>query len=103
MCSATTTRPRRGVPLGLAAALYFSVAVPWPLAGLSDIHDSCADADHEQSRVVFTVTVPLPPAAGNSAVSFVTETSHLLLVGPTKLVLVDPHAVAVIATAVETM
>jgi hypothetical protein len=83
----------------LTAALYLSVAGPWPLAGLSDIHDSWADADHEQSRVVFTVTVPLPPAAGSSAVSFVTEISHLASVGPTKLVLVDPHAVAVIATA----
>jgi hypothetical protein len=103
MCSATTTRPRRGVPLGLAAALYFSVAAPWPLAGLSDIHESCVDADHEQSRVVFTVTVPLPPAAGSSAESFVADTSHFAPVGPTKLVLADPHAVAAIATAATTI
>jgi hypothetical protein len=70
---------------------------------LSDIHGACADADHVQSRVVFTATVPLPPAAGSSAVLFVTETSHLLPVGPTKLVLEDPHAVAAIATAAKTM
>src|SRR5262245_51121525 len=103
VCSATTRRPRRGTPLGLGAALYLSVAAPCPLAGLSDIHDSCTEADHGQSRVVFTATVPLPPAAGSSAVSFVTEISHLLPVGPTKLVLLDPHALTATATAAKTM
>jgi len=87
----------------LAATVYLSDAAPCPPVGLSDIHDSCADADHVQSRVVFTATVPLPPAAGSSAVSLVTEISHLLPVGPTKLVLVDPHALAVMARAAKTM
>lgn len=50
-----------------------------------------------------TATVPLPPAAGSSGVLFVTEISHLLPVGPTKLVLEDPHAMAVIATAAKRM
>jgi hypothetical protein len=61
-----------------------------------------ADADHKQSRDVFTVMVPVPPAAGSSGVLFVADTSHLAPVGPTKLVLPDPHAVAAIATVAKT-
>jgi hypothetical protein len=38
------------------------------------------------------MSLPLPPAAGTSGVSFVTEISHLLPVGPTTLVLPDRHA-----------
>jgi hypothetical protein len=44
----------------------------------------------------------VPPAAGSSGVLFVTEISHLSLVGPTKVVLADPQANAVITTAAHT-
>jgi hypothetical protein len=57
------------------------------------------DADHEHSRDVVTVTLPLPPDAASSGVLFFTETSHLLPLGPMTLVLVDPHRAAANAIA----
>jgi hypothetical protein len=69
---------------------------------LSDIHGASEAAVHEQSRDAFTATLPVPPAAGSSGVLFVTEISHLSLVGPTKVVLADPQATAVITTAAQT-
>jgi len=67
------------------------VAAPWPPVPLSAIQDASACADHMHSRWAFTVSVPAPPAAGTSGVLFVTETAHLLGVGPTTLVLLlDP-------------
>jgi len=75
--------------LGLGPTVYLTVAAPCPSVPLRAIQDASARADHTHSRWAFTVRAPAPPAAGTSGVLFVTETVHLLGVGPTTLVVLD--------------
>jgi len=62
-------------------------------------HGASVDADQVQSRDVATVSVPVPPLAGSSAVLLVTEISHFSPDGPVTLVVVEPHATAAPALA----
>jgi hypothetical protein len=79
------------------------VAGPCPLVIPSVTQDASADAVQEQSRAAVTVTVPLPPAAGTSAVSLVADTAHFAADGWTRFVLADPHpAVAHTKAATDT-
>ena len=98
-CCATTIRPRRGVPFGFGSTEYVTVAAPCPLVAVRLTHGASVDADQVQSRDVATVSVPVPPLAGTSAVLLVTEISHFSPDGPVTLVVVEPHASAAHAVA----
>jgi regulatory protein len=59
------------------------LALPWPVASpVSCTHVELLVADHVQSRVVLTVSVPVPPPEGMLAVmEFATETWHFATLG----------------------
>ncbi len=58
------------------------------------IHDALVDADHVQSRVVVTSTVPLAPAAGAEVMEPVAETWHFAPLGAVTETEVDPQPAA---------
>ena len=64
------------------------VAGPWPSVVFSQIQSPpSALADHEHSRAVPMVSVPVPPAAGSDGELFVTFVVHLDADGPLTLVI----------------
>jgi hypothetical protein len=52
------------------------------LDAVSTIQDAALEAAHVQSRLVVTVRVPEPPAAGAVSIEFATVTRHFEPVGP---------------------
>lgn len=88
------------VPLRVACSpfdptLKSTAPLPWPDAGeVIEIHGVEDVADHVQSRVVLTETLPEPPEAGADAIELVAVTWHLTVVGASTLIEEEPHATA---------
>jgi hypothetical protein len=69
--SFTATVPRRGAGWLFAETRYEIDPSPCPLPfEVIEIHESPVVAVHKQSRVVDTLTVPVPPAAGTASIEF---------------------------------
>jgi hypothetical protein len=80
--------------------VYAIVAAPCPLVTPRLIQESWADADHAHSRAVSMTTLPVPPEAGNSGGRLLSDTAHLMAVGPLMLVVADPPHPAMTATSI---
>jgi hypothetical protein len=73
--SLTATVPRRAARSEFASTRKSTVPLPCPLtADVSAIHAAAVVVDHVQSRVVVTVIVPDPPAAGTDDSELVADT-----------------------------
>jgi len=100
--SFTVTTPWRGDGSTFDSTRYGTAASPWPLADdVREIHGVGVDADHVQSRLVWTVSVPVPPAAGTEVIELVTATEHLLPVGDVTEIDDDPQAETRYASAID--
>jgi hypothetical protein len=64
-----------------------------------EIHDALEFADHVQSLVVATATLPVAPANGAECMVVVAVTWHFELVGATVEMDDDPHAAAIHAAS----
>jgi len=78
----TDTLPERETIWGFASTLAVKVASPWPEALLNRIHDASLLDVHEQSRVVATVIVTLPPSAETDWGLAVTVVAQRMSDGP---------------------
>jgi len=67
-----------------------------------EIHDALEFADHVQSLVVATVTLPFAPAYGAECMVVVAVTWHLELVGAVVEMDEEPHAAAIHAASAAT-
>jgi hypothetical protein len=66
----------RDAGTGFAATVYGTEAPPWPFVFASETQFALVLADHVQSRVVSTASVPCPPSAVNAVVGDPTWTWH---------------------------
>ncbi len=99
--SLTTIAPRRADRSGFGSTRKSTVPPPWPVApDVIAIHAALLDADHVQSRVVSTVTVPEAPLAGADPIELVAATSHFGALGAATLTDEDPHAAAAAPIAI---
>ena len=76
---------------GFAATEMVIDASPWPSCVATDTHVGTDDTDHVQSRVVFTFSMPLPPAGPNDAGVVDAVIGHLSAVGAVTEVVEEPQ------------
>ncbi len=92
-CPFTSIVPLRAAASPLADTMKSNDPLPCPLADPPSVtHDTPAVADHVQSRVVVTETLPVPPDAAKLEGDAAAVTWHRGVVGAVTDVLVDdPH------------
>lgn len=91
-CSPTTMEPRRCEGSMLALTLNATLPSPCPAAcAASWIQPPDADTFHWHSRLVLTLTVPVPPAEANVDGCAAAVTGHLLVEGAVTVWVDDPQ------------